>query len=284
MSIYTRVSVLKITFLCIIGIYIFFVSPGDGSSAAINPTSGIEYVFVGDTSNYKVGEELNYEVSYAFFHLGEIKTKILEVFQNDGTPRVRAIAYIDSYSGVPFVDLHAIFESEFFTAPSSKHFVGKSKSDERWYLTTYDFQYDKKKVFIEKGWENNPPEKRDTLVIKGEPQDGLSLYFFARVNSGRDTQMVVPSYVGEKRTRTYIKFSKEVTTTEIDAVEYPIKVNELVGEADFTGIFGLTGGFSGKFSADDAHVPIVAKMNVLIGKVRIELKGWKRNGWQPPQG
>lgn len=214
---------------------------------------------------------------------GEIKTKVLEIFQNEGTSYIRAIAYIDSYSGVPFVDLHAIFQSEFLPNPSSKHFIGKSKLDDQWYLTTYDFQYDQKKVFIEKGWENKTPDKRDTLVLKGEPQDGLTLFFFARVNSGQDKQIVVPSYVGEKRTRTYIKFSKEVTTTEIDAVDYPVKVNEFEGEADFTGIFGLTGGFSGKFSADDAHVPIVAKMNVLIGKVRVELKGWKRDGWQPPR-
>jgi hypothetical protein len=276
--------VLKITLLCVVGIYIFFVSPGAGSTAPVHQAAAVEYVFAGDSRDYQVGEELRYEVSYAFFHLGEIRTKVLEVVHKEGATYIRAIAYIDSYSGVPFVDLHAIFQSEFFPAPASRYFVGKSKEDERWYLTTYDFKYDQNKVFVYKGWENEPPEKRDTLLLKGDPQDGLSLFFFARLHSGQDTQIVVPSYVGEKRARAYIKFSSEVNTTDIDSVNYPIKVHEFEGEADFTGIFGLTGGFSGKFSADDAHVPIVAKMNVLIGKVRIELKGWKRDGWQPPRG
>jgi len=268
----------------VVGGYFFLLSPDTGSTAPVQRESSAEYVFEGGAGNYQVGEELLYEVSYAFFDLGEIRIKVLDVFENGGKSYVRASAYMDSYSGVPFVDLHAFFQSEFFAAPSSKYFIGKSKTDDRWYLTTYDFQYEQKKVFVNKGWENELPEKRDTLLLKGEPQDGLTLFFFARVNSGQDTQVVVPSYVGEKLARTYIKFSSEVTTTDIDAVEYPIKVYELEGEADFTGIFGLTGGFSGKFSADDAHVPIVAKMNVLIGKVRIELKEWKRNGWQPPRG
>ncbi len=278
-----RLFVLKITLLFSLGLYIFLCSPGIGRSEPATAVPGREMVFDAGPGQYSVGEELEYEVTYAFFHLGEIKIKVLDVFQQGGSTLVRAVANIDSYSGVPFVDLHAVFQGEFYPAPSSKYFLARSKSDDRWYVTSYDFKYDVKKVFIEKGWENAKPDARDTLELRANPQDGLSLFYFARAHSGQDTQIVVPSYVGEKRARTYIKFSKEITTTDIDAVDYPVKVNELEGEADFTGIFGLTGGFSGMFSADDAHVPIVAKMNVLIGKVRIELKRWSRSGWQPPR-
>ena len=52
----------------------------------------------------------------------------------------------------------------------------------------------------------------------------------------------------------------------------------LQGNAEFVGIFGLTGEFSGWFWNDDARIPIVAKMQVIIGSVTIELMSWKRPG------
>ncbi len=270
-----------ITLFIFIAGYIIFT--GRTAKASGTHPVFIEYSAQDSTGMFFAGEELTYNVSYAFFDLGEIKIKTLEVNTVEGKTTVKAIANIDSYSGVPFVDLHAIFQSEFSDVPQPKTFVGKTKENDQWQETKYLFDYDQKKVFVEKGWENKPPDKLDTLIIKGDAQDGLSLFFFARKNSGQNKQSLISPYVGEKRSRAYIKFSDEITTTSIDAVKYDVKVNEFEGEADFTGIFGLTGGFSGQFSADDAHVPIVAKMKVLIGKVRIELKSWKRNGWQPPK-
>jgi hypothetical protein len=70
---------------------------------------------------------------------------------------------------------------------------------------------------------------------------------------------------------------------EIDAVDYPIDVVGFEGNAEFVGIFGLTGGFDGWFSNDEARVPIVAHMKVILGSVTLELMSWKRPGWTPPR-
>jgi hypothetical protein len=67
-------------------------------------------------------------------------------------------------------------------------------------------------------------------------------------------------------------------------VEYPVDVVKFEGVAEFKGIFGLTGEFTGWFSNDDARVPIKANMEVIIGSVTIELMQWKRAGWLPPRG
>jgi len=48
-------------------------------------------------------------------------------------------------------------------------------------------------------------------------------------------------------------------------------------------VFGLTGGFSGQFSNDNARIPIIARMNVILGSIKVELKSWKREGWRPPK-
>ena len=55
------------------------------------------------------------------------------------------------------------------------------------------------------------------------------------------------------------------------------------GTADFTGIYGMSGDFEGWFSNDEARIPILAKMKVIIGSVTIELTRWTRTGWSPPR-
>jgi hypothetical protein len=70
---------------------------------------------------------------------------------------------------------------------------------------------------------------------------------------------------------------------EVDAIKYPVDVVHFEGEAGFVGIFGLTGGFEGWFSNDAAQVPILARMKVILGSVKIELIKWKRAGWTPPR-
>ena len=55
------------------------------------------------------GEELVYEVSWYFVKLGTIRTKILKA-NSDSNMMIRysAMAYVDSYEGLPFADLHSV--------------------------------------------------------------------------------------------------------------------------------------------------------------------------------
>jgi hypothetical protein len=70
----------------------------------------------------------------------------------------------------------------------------------------------------------------------------------------------------------------------IDAVDYEIDCRRLDGKTDFVSVYGLTGDFEGWFSNDEARVPILAKMKVILGSVTIELMAWNRTGWKPPKG
>ena len=66
-------------------------------------------------------------------------------------------------------------------------------------------------------------------------------------------------------------------------INYDVASVYLEGYAYFTAVFGLTGDFSGWFSADQARVPIKAKLQVKIGNITVQLVQWKRGGWKPPQ-
>jgi hypothetical protein len=232
----------------------------------------------------QVGEELQYRVSFWFIGLGEIKLKLTDQFEKEGQTRYRAEARIDSYHGNPFVNLHQFYESEFDTGLYSHHFEGRWLDDTSWHYVKYDFCYDSNKVFIEKGLCDPPRvEKCDTVEIKGRYQDGLSLVYFARGYVGSGLKTVVHTLIREKKGRTYFDFTNDRSDEEIDSVSYPVDVLHFEGEADWVGIFGLTGGFQGWFSSDDARVPILARMKVFIGSVKVQLQDWKREGWTPPR-
>jgi len=229
------------------------------------------------------GEELTYNVRYGFINLGQVRVKFLGDTTIAGVPAHRARGLIDSYHGIPFVDLHAVYETMLDTAAFSRRFVGKSKEDDYWDFYRYDFQYDRNRVLIDFGQRDTSIAKRETLDVRTPYNDGLSLFWLARERLMSGTKFDVPTLIKDQKAMTHIDFTNEHTQVEIDAVDYPVDVIGFKGNADFVGLYGLSGDFEGWFSNDEARVPILAKMKVIIGKVTIELMGWKRAGWQPPK-
>lgn len=230
------------------------------------------------------GEELTYNVRYGVFDLGQVRIKTTNRLSQGNSICFQSIAYIDSYKKIPFVNLHAVFESLIDSSVFSRFFVGRSRDGEYWNFGRYRYDYDKKRVYTESGSKDTIVEKRDTLAIDGSTQDGLSLFFFARDQLYSNKKQNVPAVVREKKVYTLIDFFNKRKSVELDFVEYPVDVLGFEGTMEFTGIFGLTGDFEGWFSNDEARVPIVAKMKVILGSVTIELMEWKRPGWKPPIG
>ncbi len=261
----------------------FFVSTVH-SGEAIRSTD-VAFGFAAPPGMFFVGEELIYEVSYSFFSLGTVKIQILDTIAKEGATLYQAKAFMDSYSGVPFVDLHYVFYSEIDPAYYSHFFSGLNTKDPRnMSYADYVFDYAQNRISTEKGIRQvSEKSVKGMDTISSFYQDGLSLLYFARGNVHSKNATNVPTFVNEKKVNTYINFMNKKTSSEISAVNYPIRTVEFDGRAEFVGVFGLTGGFTGWFSDDGAAVPIVAKMEVIIGSVRLELKRWNRPGWVPPR-
>jgi len=124
------------------------------------------------------GEELVYNVRYTFIDLGQIRIKTIGKTRQATFVAYDTRAYIDSYRGIPFVDLHAVFESRMDSAVYSHDFVGKVKQDNQWDFARYHFDYDRHRVLMEIGERDTVVAKRETLQVNGVHQDGLSLFFF----------------------------------------------------------------------------------------------------------
>jgi hypothetical protein len=230
------------------------------------------------------GEDLIYNVRYAFIDLGQVRIRTGPKIRVGSSSAFSGKALIDSYPKLPFVSLHAVFEDVMDSAVFSHTFSGKIREDDRWDFSRYHFDYGNNRVFIELGRNDTVVAQRETLSVDNKKfQDGLSLFFFARDQLFSHKEVNVPTLIKEKKSNTFLDFKGERTSAEVDAVDYPVDVIKFSGKCEFTGIFGLSGEFTGWFSNDEARVPILAKMKVILGSVTIELMQWKRSGWTPPR-
>jgi len=233
----------------------------------------------------QVGEELLYKVKYLFVNLGSIRIRVNDRRTVDGRMVYSATAFIDSR--VPLIaDLHVRFDSNFDEEIYSYGWTAVDSSSDGVFIRNIRFDYGSNLMAVDRGRRDGMTyviEKADTFAVTERCQDGLSLFFYAREHVRERKEHTVPTVIDSEQVSTYINFMNAPNEVDIAAVDYDVSVVEFDGRADFVGIFGLTGGFEGSFSNDDARVPILAYMNVLVGSVKIELVSWTRPGWAPPK-
>ena len=236
----------------------------------------------------QVGEELEYNVSYSVFNVGTIRILLVGKEQRNGREVFKTRAIIDSNPSLSWlVDLHIRFTSEMDGDLYSYSWIGDDSTAKETKFRRITFQYDSSRMVFDKGKKlsNNElqVESVDTIAVGEKCQDGFTVFFYARKHVRQRKQVNVPTFIENKKVNTFINFKNSVTDVNIDAVDYPVEVVEFDGKADYVGVFGLTGGFSGQFSNDNARIPIIARMNVILGSIKVELKSWKREGWRPPK-
>lgn len=232
---------------------------------------------------FEAGEVLEYEVSYLGITLGTITVESLgeEIFK--GKKIYRANSYMKTSSGIPFVELNDKFSSWMDTSLAySYKFTANSKMEKDvWGFQQIDFNYDQNQVYVQL-WENKDKTIDTVISTNKKFNDGTSLFFIARafVNIGKDIK--VPTMINVDDATTILNFRNEIKNVKIDAIDYEIETVYFNGKAVWEGIYGLSGKFEGWFTNDEASIPVLAKMNVYIGNVVIELKSWKRKNWKAP--
>lgn len=236
----------------------------------------------------QVGEELEYSVHYSFFNIGKIIFRVTDKEERNGRTVYHASAFMDSNPSLSWLaELHVRFHSEIDQDAFSYGWVSEDSSSNKVKYRKMRFDYTGKKMYFEWG-ETFPSGERkqngtDTVAITQECQDGLSLFYYAREHVLEKRQKSIPTFIDTNEVITKINLGVENLEEEIDAVDYPIDVVKLDGRAEFVGVFGLTGAFEGVFSNDLAGIPITARMKVVVGSVRVELRKWKRGDWIPPK-
>ncbi|MBM2840237.1 MAG: hypothetical protein HW412_765 [Bacteroidetes bacterium] len=237
---------------------------------------------ISPSSVFTEDEDLVYEVRWTFFKIGTIHIKSLGEF--------KAIAHIDSYEGLPFVDLHSVHYAEMDSAFCSLGGYAIDKDGENWKGLHYTPDQSTRRVAIEQLYQKaptSPPYKRepkDTIQLESNAfVDGLSIGYFPRLFLHAARTVNMPTLLKGKVGTTTFYFTNTRTTESISALDDPVRVVEVEGTTSAVGVFGMTGEFTGWFSDDEAAVPIKGKLKVILGSVTVELIKWNRKDWKPPQ-
>jgi hypothetical protein len=234
---------------------------------------------------FQEGEELNYIVYYGFIKLGEVNIFLISKTSEGDKIILKSMSTMKSYSGIPFVKLNSTFETEMvFDGKNvySRKFKATENNEDGVIIIEYDFNYDSDYVHVKKINKGNIERDEKMKFNKNVKfQDGLSLFYQARLNSFTTETFIVPVFMNESETSVnyYIASVPERISTELS--DNDIASIRCTGTANFTGVFGLSGEFAGWFSNDYARVPLRSKLNVIIGNVTLELDSFKRSSWKP---
>ena len=236
-----------------------------------------------------VGEELLYRVYFGFIRLGQVKFKLTNNYKEGDRNIYTAIAEIKSYEGVPFVAINFVFETQMEKASEkeeifSKQFYATEFKNKSITRVEYTFNYDDEEIKIQKETDGQIENFRTAKIENNSKyQDGLSVFYNARIQSFANQNFNIPVYINEQESSVKYSFNMNQDVVKSDAIEYDVSVIKVAGVADFIGVFGLTGEFISWLSADEARVPIKAQFNVSIGSISLELERFTRKGWTPPK-
>jgi hypothetical protein len=237
-----------------------------------------------DNKILEVGEELTYKVYYGFIKLGEVRFKISSY--DAATKKYTSTAELKNYEALPLIKINYFFESTMQSKSDSlfsTRFYSSEFKEKDINHIDYTFDYEKG-IVIAKVDNNFQNEERKEIKIDASKrfQDGLSLFFNARIQSLSNKNYIVPVYINGQESTVNYSFNMNKDVVSSDLKSYDMSAIKILGTAHFKGVFGLTGEFIGWLSDDDARVPLKAKFNVSIGSVTLELTSYKKKNWSPP--
>jgi len=232
------------------------------------------------------GEELRYKVKWTFFRLGTVTLKAVRDSCCHGAGEIKLIMTVESNPDLSFVWIREFNESVVDENTSySKRFHARHRNGETYLEVWHEFDPNLRRATWRMVDKNTGALLRsDTLSDATSYVEGPSLFFFTRCISHRTGTTVVPTLVEGKIAPTDLSFEAGTDNLEIDAFRYPVRTRKFTGVAHWQGgtEAGLSGAFTGWISDDDAAVPVVAEVKVILGSIRLELESWTRPGWIPP--
>jgi tetratricopeptide (TPR) repeat protein len=214
----------------------------------------------------KLGESLTYDVSY-IFSVGGLKINVDTLLYERLGKKTARVTY-DIYSSV--LQYYAFFEVYIdLKTLSSVESIMYMKSDGKIEnFRNYKFD-EKQKLFSAK---ISHSDGRIEIIRKDLPintQDGTGILFFTRGLVANKKSLDVTTVIDDKFRRTAIYFKNEFD--EEFALGKSEKFIYIDSKAYYEGIAGMNGEAKGWFSNDGNFIPMVGKMSIIVGSVRVEL-------------
>ena len=235
----------------------------------------------------QVKEDMTFEASYLFVKFGSVRFQMLGDGNYNGLSVCKLRAYVDSYSGIPFVNFHAVYET--YVDPKTLlclFNLRKEREGDSWVYTTTNLDFGAKKIEW-KQFKDGEPIKILDLPLDTTYSNGVSFVYYlrgiCRNACGKRMHLEIPFIDDTVRSSVSLTINEKKESCDAIAFDSPVEAYRLSGHLNFTGTFGISGDFIGWMSADSAAVPLKGDVKVLIGNVVVQLKEIKRENWSPPK-
>ena len=231
---------------------------------------------------YSPGEELVYNVSYLGIELGKIKIESLDEDSLNGLSCYKTIIHINTYPDIPFIDFRVIYREWIDKSLHfSQKFITNTYYDENdWGYGEINYNYKDGNIKI-KSWRHDEIEFEKFLATKKKWCNGLTMIFIMRKYANEKKSLRVPVTLNNDTTIAWLHLSAKKEMVYVESMQKEISCFYTQGKIGKTSLYGLGGDFEIWFSDDDARVPVLAKINIVIGSAVVELQSWKRKDWKP---
>ncbi len=249
-----------------------------------SPLRGDEPVNAGNV--VREGEVLQYKVKWSFFRLGTVTLKTVRDSSCHEPGDIKLIMIVESNPDLSFIWIREFNECVVDTRTvASRLFHARHRNGEQYTEIWHVADREAHRTYYRVTDKNSGAViASDTLPGVESFVEGPSLFLLARCLSQCSGTKNVPTLVGGQLASTEITYGGAKELIEIGAMDNAVRVRKFLGNAHWQGgtEAGLSGEFTGWISDDDASVPIVAEVKVLVGSIRLELESWSREGWVPP--
>lgn len=221
---------------------------------------------------FRAGEQLTYSVKWSFIRLGTVRVR-----QSIAAPMTGDTLLVEiegaSAAGLPFVDVHffstALLDVRRPTNIRYELLLGSDRSRRTVYVTDTATG-----CALAVSTTEGRVTRQDTLTAMPRFYEGSGLFMLTRCAAGSDTTLVLPTVMEHALGSTTITFSSAIEEVSVPAFGRPIRSHPFHGSTDWVGsaFAGMSGGFRGWVSTDDARRVLRAEVKLFIGSATIELE------------
>ena len=223
---------------------------------------------------------LTYEVSWAFVRLGTITLEVQDSVQVEGIKVQHIRFYLDSNPMLFFIDMHGVYDCYIDQYFRPIKYVAIESEDGVNRRATYNFQYPDSTFTIDiQDKVDTTRYVRKVFPLHETVFDGISLIFYSRKHISDSKTANVTAFFDDVLGRVELNYKGEGSPLEIDAISHKIPAYYVEGEFLMSGIAGVTGPFEGWFAKDSQRPPLLARLKVFVGNVKVELESW--SNWSP---
>lgn len=233
-----------------------------------------------------VGEQLEYDVKYLGIKIAHITITTEKIELYEGKPVIKTKADVYTYDHIPYFKVRTNMTSRFSKSDMTSYEYERNymMKNGKWEYQKIEFNYDNPGIWNRKWVDNKLMQSSKYKMSKGSTiHDAIAIFFYSRFSAAPNKHFNFNAYLDDDPFKININY-KNIESKSIDAVDYPVRTLFLTGNANWQGGYGLSGNFEGWMTDDAAKIPILGKVDFIIGKISIELVKWKRAGWNPPRG